>query len=307
MKPILLLSTTCLFLFFASCKKDGNEVDATGIRLMSIESPGNNGGVNKFNYTYDNSGRIVLAQTQVNNEPPVTSFSVSYTGNIAILALPVLSGPIVAVDTTRLFFDNNKRVTQRIKYSFLEVPAGQPQRSYVFDTTRYEYDAAGYLLTEKRTYKDTTWFNPVPVQTSVRKGTSTTNYTYSGGNMITQTSTGNNTNLEFVGGIAYPSSGSFESNRTFEYSKAYPNKLDFTNEAILREAGFFSDFPVTSTNKNLPDKTTYTYTGTGTTGNMTLYPNSTISLLATFNQYGLLSTLGNPAMPGARITFVYSK
>ena len=135
-------------------------------------------------------------------------------------------------------------------------PANPPQRTYTYDTTLYEYDAAGLPTKEIYTKKDSTWFNIGQVATYFYFTSGVTTYTSSNGNI---TSSNYSDKMTLTTTLPTNTFTQFRTNtttKTFQYTKSFPNNTDFSNSAVLKELNIFTDLPFGSHSPYLPSMVT---------------------------------------------------
>src|SRR5690349_21765002 len=161
MKNIVAVLSLCIFsLIFSSCKKEKDTVNTDQVRLVEIISQLNATDQSHTNISYDQNGRISKVTSHINNQASLTLFDVSYSANEIMLTVsPQNDASITILDTIRLTLDANQRVSKRISKSLQEYrpPFNNLQRTFEYDTSVYEYDAAGLLKKEIRGSLDSTW------------------------------------------------------------------------------------------------------------------------------------------------------
>ena len=300
---ILLLNAICFF--FLSCKK--NDINTEEVRLTAIETQFA-GGSNRIAIEYNSSGKIVKLTSQSASQPLVTLFNVSYNGNEITMVVPeVINGLARVTDTLRLTTDRNGRVQTKIRVSSQEYFAN-PQRTYIYDTVLYEYDVAGLLAKELHYNKDSTWFNPsAGLRNSVSRTIGTAIYTNSNGNLTSINEVSDFTATTLDRGNIYLAKTNTVTVTMFEYTKAFKNKTDFSNAAILNELRFLSGAPLNKNYANLPEKTTITSTTKDGSGTIISNQSSTGSWSLSYNDYGFLSGRNNPAVSTEKTTYIYNK
>jgi hypothetical protein len=286
-----------------SCRKE-KKVNPADVRLLRAERE--QAGVwYKTNFEYDGSGRIVKVTVQENNQPATTMLTISYNGSEVTLTEPVI-GPAV-VSEIKLTLDAEKRVIKRTKYSFLEFtpPIANPQRTYIYDTLLYEYDATGLLKKVTGSNYDSTWYDPGSPLTSVMRSASIANYTTVNNNLTTINKvTTTNSTVRNAAGNTVSSSGSMEDNKTLQYNRGYSNSTDFTNTAILNEVELFSLSPLNKNYKSLPEKASSTHTTKDQAGNVISNTNAVVDATLTYNSYGFLSSVSTtPGTPPVQLIY----
>lgn len=285
--PVLVLAVVAL-----SCRKEKKQVNPADVRLLRTESV-TAGITHKRNFEYDASGRIIGVTHQENNKAPVPYLTITYNGNEVTLTGPVF-GPAF-IDETKLTLDAEKRVVKKTKYSYLEFgpPVTNPQRTYIYDTLVYEYDAAGLLKKATGNIYDSTWYNPGQPTIALTRSSVVVNYTNTNGNLATinkiTTETGNSWQ---VGGPApQGATTTREENVVFQYNRVYANATDFTNAAILNEIELFNLSPLNKKYANLPEKATISSVTRDQAGNTIFSSNDVTNVTLGYNSYGFLSSL----------------
>jgi hypothetical protein len=304
--PNVLLTVTCLILLLA-CTKDKKKINPEEVRLIGWEFKADNGDMHRFTISYDGADRISRFSTSLNNQSQKTLFTVIYSANEAIMVRFPPSDPSLTIaDTIRLILDGTGRPLDRIEHNFAEFSSPHPpQRSYKYDTIHYEYDGVGLLIKETRVYRDTTWFNPGVIETSVTTLTGMRNYSSAGENIVAHSTTSSSSSVTRRLGNIYTSGRSSESTVSFEYKQDYQNKTDFTNAAILKELHFWGDVAFDKSNINIPEKITTASIEKDQNGAVISSQNSTQNFLFTYNSYGFVSSVADPANPNSKTIFLY--
>ncbi|HWI93321.1 MAG TPA: hypothetical protein VNT20_18710 [Flavisolibacter sp.] len=281
-----------LSLLMQSCKK--NDVNPDEVRLLAFETTDTSITYRKV-FDYDNLGRITQVQFNFGTRGALVA-SIAYQGN-QILMKPTPFNPAFSdIDSVVLIMDAANHVQKRLGYSFFEVlPPDNPQRTYSYDTTLYQYNAAGLLQKETATHRDSTWIvNAGDTQTWIYITNTISDYTNTDGNLASISSTHDATSYSHQHGKDYVSRSSTVSVKSFEYTKAYPNKTDFSNAAVLTELGYLQlQTPINKNYKNLPDKITSISTNRDQAGAITFVNNISSDFVLKYNFYGFLSAINN--------------
>jgi len=287
---VLFAGMIVFFVFPLSCKK--NDVNPDEVRLVALESTDSTGTYRTV-FDLDDLGRIIKVHESA--APQAAIMNVVYQNNQIIITQPQTnSDAITTIDSVVLIMNADNRVQKRIATSFLETksPLNLPQRSYIYDTTIYEYDGAGLLNKETYRQRDSTWFNPGRVQIflSIRNGMST--YVNSNGNVMST-----NSNLEInsstdQNGTLYTSKHTIVSNASFEYTKGYANKTDFRNAAVLDELNLLQ-IHFNRNYKNLPDKIKRSSEEKDERGTIVSNTATNSDIVVTYNSYGFITSANN--------------
>jgi len=261
-------------------------------------------------FDYDSKGRIEKVRYQPRNAPSFVRYAVSYTTNEIRLIGDHNTSISNSIDTIHLYLDAGGRLIKRIQDLFFEY-TGDPTyspRSYTHDTTLYLYDAAGFLSKETRMFQDSSWLW-VGVETMQNnRSTETVNHTVQNGNLVS-------TFGERIGtGYGYtPSTGNVvttetkrETTTSFEYTKAYPNKTDFTNALVLNEIYLLDVFPTNEKYKNLPEKVTISQVQKDPNGTVVATNNFLYTYEFTYNADGYVASRVNTQQAGTKVSFFYT-
>jgi hypothetical protein len=313
MTPIknILTCIIILSILFSACKKDKEPVNPDEVRLIAVESKTGNG-TSHLDFEYDASGRITHVTSHADNNPPVIIYNIFYNGNeILLVAAPLANTTGTNRDSTRLTLDAGK-VIRKVNNRFDEYfpPSTDPQRTYTRDTTLYEYDASGFLTRETNLTWDSTWRNvnnSGTINTSISRSSEIENHILTNGNVVSTSSIVNWSFVTSQGAQTIYSSRSTENNTSYQYLHGYLNKTDFSNAAIINEVQSFLGLPLNKNYKNLPDKVTNSYIERDQNG--TIYATNSFSMnyQYTYNSYGFVSTVFDPALPDLKTTFIYNK
>ncbi len=311
--PFVLVS--CM-LFVLSCKKENTKTPSTidpkpdtipdntaPLRLMSLQRVNDDSTVlTVLSFLYDGSGRVTGISTGSNSGTSMTK--ISYNGNQAVYAHPA-SNPfpgIYSTDTILFTIDSHNRALKRIEYSYFENDdtASTPHifKTFISDTTTYEYDTAGLLTKETRVVKDSTlWIDNGAIHLNLYLHNTIANYHNSEGNIVeidqhTVTAPGNQTEDKKV---------------TFVYNNAYHNHAALTNPAVMNEMNLFYDWPLNDAYKNMPDKMTTDIVDKDGTGNIVYTKNSVYTLDLAFDANGYLDTYFDSNSAGGKWHYLYSR
>jgi hypothetical protein len=287
---VLFAGMIVFFVFPLSCKK--NDVNPDEVRLVALESTDSTG-TYKTVFDLDDLGRII--KVHESGAPQVAIMNVVYQNNQIIITQPQTNNDaITTIDSVVLIINADNRVQKRIATSFLETkpPLNLPQRTYIYDTTIYEYDGAGLLNKETYRQRDSTWFNPGQVQIflSIRNGMST--YVNSNGNVMSTNSNLESTSSTYQNGTLYTSKHTIMSNTSFEYAKGYANKTDFRNAAVLDELNLLQ-IHFNRNYKNLPDKIKRSSEEKDERGTIVSSNATNSDIVVTYNSYGFITSANN--------------
>lgn len=303
----LLFLTSCVVLF-SNCKKE-KDINTEEVRLQAIETIQSNGDINKLFFDYDANGRITKISSGRNNETPTTNFIITYSGNEVVIPYAVTDDAMATIkDTLRLLLNTDQQVIKRMFHSFQEfkAPTHTPQRTNIYDTTTYSYDAAGLVKQGTHGAFDTTWYNPGVETIIVSRTAGLTNYTLKDGNIEGSTKVVTTTGYNKQGGVVSAYKSSNETTTSYVYAKAYLNKTDFKNAGILNELQLA--FPSLSKYlRNVPEKISVTDVTKNANGTITSSSSFTVNQQFSYNKYGFIHTLFDPASPTLKTTYVYNK
>ena len=269
--------------------------------------PFTNGEVLHLSFDYNSSGKITRVSSSGNNSASETIFDINYSSNGIILSKPEENSPAITVDDTiMLVVDNNNRVQKRIELSFTEfkAPTNLPHRTFTYDTTIYEYDAAGLLKKTSLSRRDSTWFNPGSVQLNIMRKTGTDTYTNVNHNLTAINSTIDLNAVSHQNGQIYTSKMNTTSVTTFQYTRNFANKMDFNNAAVLNELALLTNAPINPNYANLPDKQSQTYTDTDGSGAVISTHTYDESFGFGYTGYGFLKSYESSSKKGS---FVYNQ
>jgi len=232
-----------------SCKKDNDYRSETRL-VKKTNYDGQAGEV----FKYDASGRIIGIANLKTNELGTT---ISYNGNEAVIVKDHSSAGVIGETEVRITFDSQGKPISRILRTFREYisPNTPPQRDYVNDTLLYEYDTQGLLKRTVGRSFDSTWFNPNDLEIQSHRTESVTDYSVSDGNLTGSVQISNVGGTHWFRGTEFKYVEYIEDSYSYEYSKQYPNKTDFSNAAMLNEFEI-TPFLLNKHYKNMADKIT---------------------------------------------------
>ncbi|ANE52134.1 hypothetical protein [Flavisolibacter tropicus] len=305
---VLLLLISCTVLL-SNCKKDKEDINTDEVRLQAVETKQSNGDIHKLFFDYDANGRIIKIRSGRNNETPTTNFIITYSGNEILIPVTVSDDELNTIkDTIRLLLNADQQVIKRMYHGFHEfkAPTFTPQRTNIYDTTTYSYDAAGLVKQETHGGLDTSWYNPGVETIMVSRTAGFTNYSIKDGNIISTKKEVTSSGYAKQGGIVSTGKSSNETTHAFEYAKAYPNKIDFKNAAILNELQLVFP-PINKNLRNVPEKILVTDITKNGNGNITSSNSFTINQELSYNKYGFVNIRFDPASPTLKTTYVYNK
>jgi YD repeat-containing protein len=296
---------------FTSCEKDNDPpVNPDEVRLTGVDAKNNNGDVWQTRLEYDASGKISRATIQRNNGPVSASYNISYSSNEVVLAAqPYNDASLTNTDTIRLLLDANGRLVRRTQYTFLEfkAPVNNPQRTFIYDTIHYEYDAAGLLNKKIHGNTDSTWFNPpFSLSTTNIRTTGVSNYNNQNGNVVSVDEKDTMRSVNRQNNQVFLNTETTETNTLFEYSRAFPNKTDFTNAVILNELNLFGS-PLNRNYRNLPELISSSTIKKSANGTVISNDQSAINQQFTYNAYGFVATKTTPGVANEGSTYIYNK
>jgi len=299
-----------------SCSKDKDSdppLPGEMNRLAGIEFK-SQASIYQYSLEYDATGRINRITYQSQQEPRTTVYNVSYSGNSIQLARPAFrSSALDIYDTIRLTMDGYYNILERVQFRFVETkaPDNIPGKTYVFDTTRFEYSYSGMLLGVTRNKLDTSWSKGSGPDGEVRNANrlnEVANYILEGNKLVGLSSNSDVSKVIYKNSEVTTNLSDEELTIAFEYSKSYPNKTDFSNCAVLNELHLFAtDMPFNKTYSVLPDKVNRVRTIKKKDGTVISTTNQTANLEFTFNSDGFLLTKRDPSNPSTQITYWYGR
>jgi hypothetical protein len=235
-----------ILVWLLSCKKDKEVVNPDEVRILKTKSVDANNNVNNISFEYDTQGRISKVFSYTNTQTPTLVSEINYSGNETVIKQPVISnGNLIQTAEVRYSVDNSNRPLKKISTETLEflVTANGVQKTFITDTTVYEYDGVGLLLKSSRSKKDSVWTSGTitgnwEANVSLTKGTA--NFTNVNGNI---------NQIEFLDNILFISSAynrspgitgkqSEELSIKYEYDKNYANKTDMITRIAFGETQY---------------------------------------------------------------------
>jgi hypothetical protein len=295
----------------ASCRKKDKLINPDEVRILKTSASFNGATGNQI-FDYDGQGRIIRISGNTNNEPPQTSATITYSGNEVFLKEPdIISAAVKISSETKYVLDATKKPLQRIRVETQEYfPPNNPQRNFTNDTTYYEYDAGGLLTKTTNNSRDSVWSNNGLTFTNLTLKRMVSSYAYNNSNPISATGSGTRFTRQFNGFITGEFNDILEESSTFDYSKGYANKTDFSNAFILNEYNvlFLLTYPLNKNNKNIPNKIIHKSVVKDIGGgNPFVLINETLNYTAAYNKYGFLSNLNSNAGPSSGLNLIYNK
>jgi hypothetical protein len=282
-----ILTLSFISLLFLSCRKSANSVST---QLQRTEYTSYTGDVLYNEYGYDGMGRITSITQHVNTDQPVVAVTIEYNGNEASLISHPDNEP--TLDQTReviLTLDIDGKLLKRIGYThgISKEASPQPSELFSYDTLLCEYDAAGLL--KKKTYSryDSSWINPT-LTLSTRLN-SVVNFISADGNLVSSDEYVTYPRTTRDNGIVTVTGGSSEYHNVFDYSKSFPNRMDFKNAAVLNEFRYDYEPLLNSNYKNMHNQMTTNNIDKDLNGTVVFTSNSTIDAERTYNSDGLLA------------------
>lgn len=310
MKQNTALLSLLSLLFFIACKKEEVQANTDDIRLKEIETIYRDGQKGYETIEYDASGRISKISSRLNNGPVLSLFDVTYSNNeIRLIYLQSNTAAKKTSDTIWLVLDNKQRILQRRSHRYLAVVSLQepPQNRYTYDTTNFEYDAAGLLKKQNWSLRDSLWSNNGMIRIYNTYATSTTNYTIQGDKVVNANVSGNREiQLRHSGSLSI-SNYSHTSKHTYHYTKAYPFKTDFSNAAVLNEMNFFNSVGFSKSHAFIPNMIETSAEDKDGNGTITSSDNYTINQHYTYNSYGFIASRTDDSNPGRITNYIYTK
>ena len=308
MKNALLLALPALLL--QSCKKD-DPIDTESVRLVKTKMGDINGDTHYMTLEYDAQGRITRITQSTNNDPAVVTATISYSGNEVRIVEPAIDNAAMTLTREiKYVVDAGNQPQSRIEQRFEEfkAPDNHPQRTFYSDTTVYTYEPGGLLLRKTGTSRDSTWFNPAQVQTSVRTRAFTATYTNANGNLSEMVKATAEKSRLVAGTTVFTAQSAEEEKVTYEYSRNYANQTDFKNAFLLEEYSvLLYDFPMNKNYRNLPGKFTRTFAVRDASGAITHSDTVSGTLAFSYNQYGFVALIGNNPIRTQNKELIYNK
>lgn len=311
-KPLTLcFALVCAYTMFSSCKKDKGPAPIPGgeNRLSGIEMKVQ-GNSYKYTLTYDGQGRIEKVSHAYNSEPSTILFDVSYDASDIILARPMYEDPSVQImDTIRINQDLDGNVRSRMQYRFVKsiAPNGDESRTYIHDTTICEYNAEGLLINLMHNLQDSTWMfgNGGDETKKVIRKVELADYTIEGNTLASVNRRGDVFETTYADSDTTTVITIEEATIVFDYTKAYPNKIDFSNAAVLNELHAFTDLPLNKKYTYLPNRVHTTKTRKNKDGVVFSTTSVATQNDFTFNANGYAVSKEDPGNPGMKVMYWY--
>ena len=257
---VLTLAVAC-GLLISSCQKNDSPTPPQQRRLTAYSHI--NVGSDTINYTihYNAENKIVSITNRYSSGYTSTVFNVQYNGNEIYLTDDFPSGGGGTVfDTIHLFVGGDNKPTMRVRH-FIEKDTGsRGLMQYGIDTIRYQYDAGGLLLSQADRYFDSAWDRSRLTTTFKIRYIKNTNYTNSNGRLLSykQVTYDTTNNYDFNVGVLLPARMySDETNANCDYTNAYQNASDFSNQLILNEVHALTQLTTDKLYTHLPGKISY--------------------------------------------------
>ena len=251
------LSAITTLILLCACKKDNSPTATAPARLASfVKELERDTSTTMFDY--DALGRIARIDLQPLHGATFTEFDVVYNGNEIRLTNPVQTNSFsITTDTIQLFMDADNRLVKRIQklyYEYTADPTYNP-RSYTWDTTTYQYNAAELVTREIHSKHDSSW-SWVGMETMQdNRSMETIDHIVQNGNVMSTSGLKTGTGRGFTPstGNVVNSSSTLETSTSFRYDQNYPNNGDFANQAVLNEVFIFDAIRPNKNYKNVPN------------------------------------------------------
>lgn len=305
-----LISLFFLFVFW-SCKKD---VNPGSIRLTRTEARDYHDSTLFSDYQYDNQGRIISISEQRNTGTLKIAVTVSYNGNEVIMQSNPATDPFYTLDkTVHLTLGTDGRLIKKTTYVHRvlvnPVIIGPPE-GFFTDTSYFNYDNAGLLSSSFRSGLDSSYTSPDTY--SLWRFTYSINYTNSGNNLTASEDSFAYNRNNIINGVSQHTAGNIVSQTVYGYTRAFPNKIDFRNAAVLSEywLDYFSFVtPLSEMYRNQPDQINVITTEWDAAGTYNNTYRSTTDLGRTYNGSGFLSAINVLTNTTAyrKINFIYNR
>ena len=242
-------------------------------------------------YEYDNQGRIIVIKEARDDEKAAVKVTITYNGDEVILqSTPDWDPSLNQTSRVVLTLGPNGRPHMRTEYTRKQPKlAGSAFESFVYDTLHFEYDASGFLVRTRGNRYDSTWISETRNQ--VTRATSDATYTIEAGNLTAIDEYVDYPKETRDGGSVTLGGGSSEYHTVFKYTKAYPNKADFGNAAILNEYRQSFEPPMNINWANMPDQVVQSTTDRDINGTVVFEIESTIDMERIYNNDGMLSSV----------------
>jgi len=300
---------TSLLIFSACQKETTNNITDDVVRIAEMRTELINDSASNV-FEYDSQGGIVKIRYQPQNAPSFVRFTVAYLANEIRLTGEHISSISTSIDTIHLYLDGGGRLIKRMQHLYFDY-TGDPTynpRTYSRDTSLYLYDASGFLIKETRMHQDSNWLY-VGVETMQdNHSTEVITHTIQNGNLASTVGIKNGTGHGFTPstGNVVNTSSYLETITYFEYTKAYPNKTDFTNALVLNEIYLLDVFPTNEKYKNLPEKVTISQVQKDPNGTVVATNNFLYTYEFTYDANGYVTSRVNTQQAGTKVKFVYN-
>ena len=295
----------------AACKKDHTPtpIPPNQIRLSGIEMKVQ-GNSYKYVLTYDVEGRIREVSHESNTAPTTVLFKVSYDANEILLTRPMGEDfDMTVADTIRFTLGGDGNVMSRIQNRFVQTWGSENEsRNYIHDTSYFEYNTNGLLLKLMRHFKDSGWHSAtanVPEMSKVMKKVELADYTIEGNNLVSIMRRGDVMETTYTPSDVTFNNITEETGISFDYSKGYANKTDFSNAAVLNELHAFTDMPLNKKHSYLPNKVQTIKTRKNKDGVIFSTTNVLAQNSFTFDANGFVMSKEDPSNPGTKVTYLY--
>ena len=282
-----ILTLSFLSLLFFSCKKSGNSAST---QLLRTEYTSYTGDILHNEYGYDMMGRITSITQYLNTAPPAVTVAIQYSGNeVTLISHPENEPTMNQTKEVTLTLDADGKLLKRIGYthgvSIVTTP--EPSEYFSYDSLVCEYDAAGLL--KKKTYSgyDSNWVNPT--YTYSTRLNSTASFTSADGNLVSSDEYVTYPRTTRNNGVVTVAGGSSEYHKVFDYSKSFPNRMDFKNAAVLNEFRYDYEPLLNSNYKNMHNQMVTNNTDKDINGTVVFTITTTVDAERSYNSDGLLA------------------
>ena len=306
----------CLFFFAACTKNDPQQIQDDGPQLAAfsvefIDTFRHTTEVDTFTLNYDAMRRISSTAIQLGTQAKQPEYDLHNSGSTILMTEPPKSGYFSGTDTIWHFLDGDGRLVKKIQHLWwrLDDPGFKPH-SFQRDTIFYQYNAAGLVTKTIRSFQDSTWSaNNGQPKLLDQHLSEVTIHSISNNNLSSMVSSGNWTHRNYVPSISsdVTTKSSQEVTKTFEYTKGYLNKFDYSNIAVLNNFSWLTYFPMDKGYTNLPDKMTITDIRKDENGTVTFSTNTVLGFTFSYNAEGFISSRVDNGGQIAKVTYHYSK
>jgi hypothetical protein len=168
--------------FLASCVKQDRPDIATGLLLKSVTYTYIPDSIStKYEYRYDDMGRLLYVVPAGRNTPPV-QMPIEYNGNVVTLR-PVDINPNVTRIITFILRPDGKPGLRIVAERYSQDTLGERRNQFDADTTWFNYDAAGILLSTRFARRDSGYIVSGNEFLQVQKWNALTEYIMSDSNV----------------------------------------------------------------------------------------------------------------------------